>query len=57
MDTHGASRIFKNPSRIIPPQVAVGGLTPKPIKLDFNKLKIFETSIYKQEDKELWTPN
>ena len=31
-DSQGASRMASNPSRIMPPQVAVGGFTPRPMK-------------------------
>src|SRR5262249_50001899 len=31
IESHGASSIASNPSRIMPPQVAVGGFTPSPM--------------------------
>ena len=32
MESQGASRMFSKPSRIMPPQVGVGGCAPRPTK-------------------------
>ena len=40
IDSDALSRMFSKPSRIMPPQVAVGGLTPSPMKLSEASMRI-----------------
>src|SRR5262249_21154431 len=42
--SHQASRMFSNPSRIMPPQVAAGGGTPSPMKLSDASVRMAEAS-------------
>ena len=39
-DSDALSRMFSKPSRIMPPQVAVGGRTPSPMKLSDASMRI-----------------
>ena len=40
IESQALSRIFSNPSRIMPPQVAAGGRTPRPMKLSDASMRI-----------------